>query len=421
MLETVEALMEAIRLGEDNRLELKAVVFSGEKIKGPRRDDIADELAAMANGSGGVLVFGVDDRSREILGVPEDRLDTLEEFVRNVCQDSLNPPLYPEIFRRRLPGADEREHAVLRTDVPRSLFVHRSPGGYFLRVGSSKREMTPDHLARLFQQRSQSRLIRFDEKPVPGTTSADLDLDLLAKFRTPNSDPDPYLLARKLAMVSDDEGVARLSVAGVLLGTPTPERWLSNAFIQAVAYRGKSIEGGPGYQLDAQDLTGPLDIQVAEACRFVARNMRIEASKEIGRRDVPQFDLLAVFEALVNAVAHRDYSMYGSKVRLRLFEDRLEIFSPGQLPNTMGVETLPLRQAARNEAIVSLLAKCPRPARIGHFEVPKGLLMERRGEGVPLILWRSEKLSGRSPVYACPDPSELILTIFAASALGAQP
>ena len=103
------------------------------------------------------------------------------------------------------------------------------------------------------------------------------------------------------------------------------------------AYRGDQIQSDVpgGYQLDAADIAGPLDSQVQDACRFVARNMKTAAFKDQGRRDVPQFDLTAVFEAVVNAVSHRDYSIYGSKIRLRLFGNRLELYSPGMLPNTM--------------------------------------------------------------------------------------
>jgi predicted HTH transcriptional regulator len=202
------------------------------------------------------------------------------------------------------------------------------------------------------------------------------------------------------------------------MGSAHPERWLPQAFIQAVAYRGDSVPGAQdsvGYQLDAKDITGPLDEQVAGACRFVLRNMRIGATKKIGRQDVPQYDMTAVFEAVVNAVAHRDYSMYGSKIRLRLFESRLELSSPGALANTMTVESLPLRQATRNEAITSLLAKCPVPADIAGLETRRFTLMDRRGEGVSIILERSERLSGRRPIYELPDESELKLTFFAAS------
>lgn len=305
-------------------------------------------------------------------------------------------------------------------EVARSLFVHQSPGGYLHRVGSSKRIMEPEFLARLFQQRSQARLIRFDEQVVPAATLDDLDPDLVDRFRTSRTQDDRPTLLRKLGMaMEDDEHALRPSVAGVLLGARQPEQWLRHAFIQAVAYRGQHV-GDAGaddvYQLDAREICGPLDTQVLEACRFVLRNQRVAARKLMGRTDLPDYDITAVFEAVVNAVAHRDYSMHGSKIRLRMFSDRLELYSPGAIPNTMTVETLACRQVSRNETITSLLAKCPVPGDIAGLETQRTTMMDRRGEGVALILERSERLSGRRPVYDLLDESELRLTIFAASA-----
>jgi ATP-dependent DNA helicase RecG len=114
----------------------------------------------------------------------------------------------------------------------------------------------------------------------------------------------------------------------------------------------------------------------------------------------------------VNAVAHRDYSIYGSKVRLHLFSDRLEIHSPGTIPNTMTVESIIERQSARNELITSLLARCPM-----NVEAPgsrRNFIMDKRGEGVPIIIAESEALSGSRPLYRLIDDAELQLTIFAA-------
>jgi predicted HTH transcriptional regulator len=143
--------------------------------------------------------------------------------------------------------------------------------------------------------------------------------------------------------------------------------------------------------------------------------MKIGGVKRIGRKDMPQFDMVAVFEALVNAVAHRDYSLHGSKIRLRLFADRLELYSPGALPNTLEPESLPYRQVARNETLASLLARCPIPTDAGWIETNRTTFMDRRGEGVPVILARSAKLSGRIPEYRLIDDSELLLVIYAAN------
>ena len=419
MFDTPEQLQEKIRLGEDSLLECKAMTFAGEKVKGPKRDDVADEIAAFANASGGVVVLGVEDKTREILGIPAERLDLAERFVNELCNDVVKPPLFPRIERLQLTAADGTEQPVIRVDVARSLFVHKSPGGYWYRVGSAKRQMTPEYMTRLSQQRSQAGLIRFDEQVIPRASLDDLDPALIDRFRTPRTTDDRPAFLRKLAMAREDEdAVLRPTVAGVLLGSSKPERWLPHAFIQAVAYRS---DGAPGagdlaeYQLDAKDIVGPVDHQVAEACRFVTRNMRVAASKTAGRADVPQYDIAAVFEGIVNAVAHRDYSMYGAKIRLRLFASRLELFSPGALSNTMTVDSLAVRQSSRNEAITSLLAKCSVPTDISGMETSRSTMMDRRGEGVSIILERSERLSRRRPVFELPDESELKLTIFAAS------
>ncbi|MCE8012938.1 ATP-binding protein [Billgrantia desiderata] len=417
MLSTHSELLDKIRLGEDSFLELKEVRFAGSKIRGPSQNDLADELAAFANSAGGVLVLGVEDRSREVVGIALDKLDGVETLVYQACEQSISPPLAPIIERMTLPDATGEEQPVIRIEVARSLFVHLSPGGYMQRVGSSKRPIPPDQLARLFQQRSQSRLIRFDETPVPRATLADLDVALWQRFVPQRHHSTPEVVLDKLAIATRDEQEQwRPTVAGLLMASHEPQRFLPGAFIQAVSYRGTRVLPGSetAYQRDAQDITGPLDQQILGACAFVRKNMQVAAHKRAqgGREDQPQFDMLAVFEAVTNAVAHRDYSMGGTKIRLRLFDDRMELYSPGMLPNTMTPESLPYRQAARNEALTSLLARCP----IGDdsLAVHRQYIMDKRGEGVPIILERSERLSGQPPVYQLCDDSELKLTIYGA-------
>ena len=418
VFDSKQALQSKIRLGEDSFLEYKEVRFSGSKIQGPHRDSLADELASFANSRGGVFVLGVDDRTHEVLGIPVDRLDAVEQFVSGIVQDSITPPLQPVIERIELPDASGRDRPVIRIEVQPSLFVHESSGGYLHRVGSSKRRMEPDYLARLFQQRSQSRLIRFDEQAVHTAVFEELEPQSIERFRIDGSRDDLETLAHKLGMLARSRDDQRHpTVTGILMGTEQPERWLPHAYIQAVAYRGrdlpKSLEE-QWYQVDARDITGPLDRQVTEACRFVSRNQRVRARKTIGRADQPQYDMTAVFEAVVNAVAHRDYSMHGSRIRLHMFSDRIDLYSPGSLPNTMTVDDLAYRQSSRNETLTSLLARCPVPTGIPGLDSPRTTLMDRRGNGVPIILESSRRLSGMDPVYELIGDAELRLTIFAA-------
>lgn len=409
--ENISDLLKQIALGEDSVLELKEVELSGNRVIGPHKDGMADELAAMANTASGIIVLGVNDQTKEIRGIPPTKLDLVEGWLRSICNDSIDPPLDCLIRKLIVPDQQGDEKTILRIDVPRSLFVHKSPNGYFRRIGSSKREMKPDVLARLFQQRSQTRLIRFDEQTVPGTSVNDLNPKLWKSFRTVISPTaDQEFLEKMKLIAKDEDGAMRATVSGILMASDTPESFLSNAFIQAVCYRG--TQRNAAYQLDTKDITGSLDIQIRDACRFVERNMRVYAIKAPHRIETPQFSMQAVFEAVVNAVAHRDYSIYGSKIRLHLFGDRLEIFSPGTIPNTMTIESISERQSARNELISSLLARCP--MNVDAVGSQRNFIMDKRGEGVPIIITESEKLSGRKPVYKLLDDSELMLTIFAA-------
>ncbi len=353
-------------------------------------------------------MLGVDDATRDVLGIPLDRLDVVETWVRQICNDSLSPPADATIRRLELPDATGNQAAVIRVDVPRSLFVHRSPGGYFRRIGSSRREMSPDLLARLFQERSQSRVIRFDESPVPGTSVDDLEVELTSRFMRSGSELNEDGLRKLRVLVTDESGFSRLTVAGVLMCTRAPENWLPHSQIQAVSYAGERSD--VNYQTDARDLGGPLDSQVMEALHFLERNVLVSATKEVARRERQQFSERALFEALVNAVAHRDYSMAGARIRLHMFRNRIELYVPGSLANTLTPDSMHLRQYSRNELIVSLLARC----RVPTARLDRTHMMERRGDGVPIILEESYSLSGRYPEYTLIDDSELCLIIWAA-------
>ncbi|MDR2596397.1 MAG: hypothetical protein LBC76_03655 [Treponema sp.] len=255
-----------------------------------------------------------------------------------------------------------------------------------------------------------NRLIRFDEQLVTDAGLGDLDQKLWERFRTPLSPPDNIEYLEKLQLISrDEDGMLHPTVSGILMASESPEKHIASAYIQVVCYNGEN-HNSP--QLDAQDCTGPLDIQIKEACKFVKRNMKVRAVKEPGRIETPQYSLNAVFEAVVNAVAHRDYSIYGSKIRLHIFSDRLELYSPGCIPNTMSIESIALRQSSRNELLSSLLARCRM-----NFDVEgskRVFIMDKRGEGVPIILSESFELSGKKPEYLLIDDAELRLTIFSA-------
>lgn len=404
----VKDLLYQIRLGEDSQYEYKEVHIQGRVIKGPGQRDIADEMAAFANTKGGSLVLGVNDKTHEITGIPLDSIDAVQQMLTAACRDNIEPPIVPFVRVVELPNRQGDLLPVIYVHVDRSLFVHKSNGRYLHRVNDSKREMNTDYLARLLQQRSQSRLVRYEELAVLSAEVSDLDTKLGARFTLPNDQPIGTQLRKLRIIVKGEDGNEHPSIAGLLMASSDPRRWLPSAFIQCVAYSGEDRDANE--QVDARDITGPLDQQVVQALAFIEQNMRTAAKKVVGRQDLPQYSIKALFEALVNAVAHRDYSIHGAKIRLHMFSDRLELASPGALTNTMEVDDLELRQSCRNELLASLLARC----RIEHPGVGRGLMMDKRGEGVPIIIKESENLSGLRPEYRVAG-EEVILTVFAAN------
>lgn len=406
--ELVRELIYQIRLGEDSAYEFKALTIHDNKVTRPHRDSVADELAAFANGSGGVLLLGVNDKTRDVEGIECEQLDTVELWLTNMASQAIDPPLPIETRRVEIPDRQGNLRPLVWVRVAKSLFVHRSPHGYFHRVGSSKREMSPELLARLFQQRSMVRLIRFDEQLVPNAGPDDIDPALKARFLRGDL-PEALQLKKLYLLLEDENRQPRLTVTGVLLLTRRPADFLSSAYVQCVAYSGS--ERNAEYQLDAQDCDGPVDEQIQQAFAFVRRNMRVEAVKRPGRIDIPQYDLGAVYEALVNAVAHRDYAMHGARIRVHLFADRLEISTPGGLPNSLTVESMDANSISRNETLVNLLSRYYPADPVTRRQN----LIERRGEGVPTILAASQRLSLRRPLYEQIDHTELKLTIYAAS------
>ena len=401
-----EDIRRQIRLGEDSHWEFKEIQFVGNVPRSPRRDDLADELAAFANTDGGVVLCGVTDGG-DVQGMSREQMDELEQLLVAICTDIIKPPIRPAILRKEI----EEGMPFLLVEVPQGHTQHDSPGGSYHRVGSSKRRMTSDERLRLAQQRGQARFLWFDKQPVQGTGFGSLDEALWKPLLSTVGAADPESALEKMGLLTSDEnGTTRTTVAGVLLCSRSPEEWFPNACITATCYRGNDRASE---QIDAQTITGPLNRQITEAVAFVVRNMRVGAYKNPARTDLPQYSEAALFEAIVNAVVHRDYSIRGSRIRLSMFTDRVEINSPGGLQNNLTIDSMDVRQSTRNEALASIFGRIPVGAVRGSGD--RQFFMERRGDGVPTIFRETEALSGKSPEYQLIDDSDLFLTIPAAA------
>lgn len=369
--------------GESSLVEFKTEDVAAEAL--------AAELAAFANSAGGRILLGVADDGA-IVGC---RRAGLEEFVVNVCRNNIRPGIIPTIERVTV-----GDRVVMVVSVPRSATVHTIGGGrYYIRVGATRQAPSQPELVRLYQHR---RLLALDESPVAQAAQDSLDLGRVRAFlerlgAAPLPDTDPVTLARDLAnlgiVIEVEPEESRPTLAGLLCFGRDPQRYCRSFAIRAGAYRGRDLAGET---IAERDLGGTLADMIEGAMAFVKLTMPQLPALAGARRDEGYaYPLAAVREALVNAVCHRDYGIEGAAVRLFLFTDRLEVRSPGGLPNTQTAESIFFRQFARNQTIASFLAG------LGY--------MEQRGRGMARMrqLCRDHGLR-----FACgPDPDHLEFTV----------
>lgn len=380
-------VLRRILAGEDGRTEFEEIRFDRRVVAAPGAEDAAAELVALANADGGLLLFGVED-SGAVVGVPEERVRQVGQWIAEVANDNCEPPIRPAIRAESVPDRRGVERCVVAVEIPRGLFVHRTSGGRcYARVGPTRRRLDPPEVVRLCRERARGSV--FDGQIVFEAGMESLQWGRLERFFG-QSPPVPWLDLLRHSGVSgrDTDGVDRPTVAGLLIFGEDPTDFLPSAFIEAARYCGTEWSSS-GLAREIR-LGGRVTDQIDAAVAFVAAAQA--PGGDCGADSAAPYDLRVVEEGVVNAVAHRDYSIHDSEIRLTLYADRLEICSPGPPPNDMTPEELPYRTFSRNQRLVSFLSKF----RSKHTD---RLYIASRGEGVRNILQRGECHSGRRPEY----------------------
>ncbi|MCP4156012.1 MAG: ATP-dependent DNA helicase RecG, partial [bacterium] len=277
---------------------------------------------------------------------------------------------------------------------------HNNHRSYSIRVGSQSREASPEELERLFQQRGTFRL---EIRPISGSSIDDIDRrrlrDYFIRIRQQEVPGDEEIEAWEKLLLNTEIIVGEnnaISAAGILLFSRNPNRFLPQAGIDAVAYPGKEKDYTAK---ERNSLRGPLTLLygtngitenglIEEAVYFVRRNTNVESYLEDGirRKDRWDYPEEVIREAVVNALVHRDYLLSGTNIELSIFSDRLEITSPGRLPNGITPERMKTGcRAARNQLIKDVMRD------YGY--------LEHMGMGVPRkIIKGMRKHNGTTPV-----------------------
>ena len=399
-------LLELVANGESSGVEFKRDVLQNH--------ELAKELVAFSNLEGGMVVLGVDDDGR-IAGLTRDRL---EEWVMTACRDKIRPGIIPffETLRDVQPGVDV---AIVR--VPRGFSVHsrwhNNRHTYYIRVGTQSREPTPEELSRLFQQRGT---FRAELRPVSGSTINDLDRrrlkDYFKRVRQQDVPADGdeagwrTLLDNTEIMVEDGA-----TLSGMLLFGSAPNRFLPQAGIDAAAFPGlekdyaarerRALRGPMTPLMDRHGAVLEAGL-VDQALEFVRRNTPMTASLEGGTRRIerPAYPDEAVREAVVNALVHRDYLLSNTDVELAAYRDRLEIISPGRLPNGITPEHMRAgTRAARNQLLKDVMRD------YGY--------LEHMGMGVPRKIVRGMREHNETDPDLVEEGERFVVRLFA----GTQP
>ena len=320
-----------IAQGEDSRTQFKRGPIGVSKL--------ATELAAFSNAEGGVILFGVDDDGT-VVGLDKAEKKALDKELSNAANDNVRPSVYPRTEFHTINGRQ-----ILVVSVPEGVskpYADKA-GNFWTKSGPDKRRITArEELQRLLQA---SLLIHADELPVQKTSVSDVDLYHLGEFLEKvygisASDvltPGKIDLPQKLQNLGFLTG-SQLTLAGLMLFGKDPQRYVPVNMVKAVAFVGNS-PAGTQYR-DSEDIKGSLRDMYKATMNFITRNLHhVQAGRDfntLGELEIPEG---AIQELVVNMFLHRDYFV-SSPWRVMIFDDRVELISPGCLPNHLDIEKI---------------------------------------------------------------------------------
>ena len=317
---TLQSLIES---GESSRTEFKSGAF--------HNDSLAKEIVAFANMRGGQILVGVEDDG-SLSGIAEP--SRMIERIIHISRNNILPPLIPDLVVVRC--GDRNILVVTVEKGPAKPYKVKSSNRYYIRAGTSAIEPTQEELVRLLQDGAQ---FHFEASALPASGLDDIDLLKVRMYcreyrKIECEEEEIPQICYNLQIVDERQ---RMTVVGNLLFGRQPARLLPQAGLELNAFDGTDVITP---LIDSATIldTLPECIQAGEA--FVRRNSHVRPvfnADETRRRDIPDYEPFVVRELLANAFAHRDWSIFGQRIRLHLFADRLECFSPGRLPNTLNL------------------------------------------------------------------------------------
>lgn len=322
-----KTLLDIIAGGESSRVQFKADFKNANQL--------AAEMVAFANSGGGQILVGVNDDG-SIAGLLASDIRRLNQLISNVASQSVHPPINPITENIRLePGL------VIIIEIPAGINkpYMDNQGAIWVKNGADKRKVTArEEMQRWFQSEG---LIQADEVPVSQSSIADIEPSLFRNYYEKRYEETLEESGLPLSRLLENLNLShhgQLTLTGLLLFGKAPQIHKPAFLVKAAVWPGNEID--IEHYLDSQDITGALSAAFEQTLSFISRNLRRvqqgQSVNSLGKLEIPK---IVLEEMVVNALMHRDYFI-SAPIRVFVFDNRIEIISPGRLPNNLTIENI---------------------------------------------------------------------------------
>lgn len=375
-------IQEIVTRKEDQTFDCKSIQI------GPKA--LAVPIVAFANADGGVIAIGVSDKTRKIEGV-DQHAEKLNELLR-VPFDFCNPSIPVTYSYMPCTDKDGKQNRILLMHIPASMFLHTNQADEaFMRVGDKSRKLSFDERVQLMYDKGERF---FEDTAVHGATTDDINIEAVAEYINLigyTKSPQQYLQENNGFVTTNKQGLEAVSTACILLFGKNPQKFFPRARTRFIRYDG--VDEKVGAEMNViKDVTfeGTILNQVKKTIEFIETQVREHTflgqnAQFITKRDYPEF---VIQEMVVNSCCHRAYSIKGTEIQIKMFDDRLVFESPGKLPGMVKPTNIRNTHFSRNPKIAAFLKAYHYVKEYG--EGVDRIYRELEANGIPMLSFRTD-------------------------------
>jgi len=341
---TREDIIEIVQMGETSKVQFKEILTSG----------LSAELVAMANSVGGTIIIGVKDQTGEIIGLSDAQLHDYSSKVANIATSNVFPIIY---ITTDIVKIEDKKLLVIYLDEGINKPYKDNQGSIWVKQGPDKRRVFDNNeILRLFQK---SANLYVDEMEIYDSTISDIDRIKFQKFYEKEFEEELTTENSEYSKILHNINVLRnnkATLGGLLFFGKEPQKFKTAFMVKAVSFFGNDIEGV--HYRDSKDIKGTIPEMFDATVTFVMNNIKfIQKNQDFNSVGSPEISKITIEELVQNAFVHRDYTK-NSPIRILIFDNRIEIISPGRLPNSLTIENIKAGNAViRNNILATFCSK----------------------------------------------------------------